>query len=106
MLVNGQGLVVMKRKKTTEGRYSMIVILTALGVIFMVELLVYAWCRVQYVRTGYELTEASEEYRRLVGLNRKLKVEEARLKSPERIVRIAKERGLVIPNSEQVVVVP
>jgi cell division protein FtsL len=39
-------------------------------------------------------------------LHRKLKVEEARLRSPERIMRIAQQRGLVMPDSKQVVVIP
>lgn len=72
----------------------------------MAELLVYSWCRVEYVQTGYELSEAREEYHRLVALNQKLKVEQAQLKSPERIKHLARKQGLVIPNAGQVVVLP
>jgi len=75
-------------------------------VVFMAELLVYAWCRVQYVRTGYQITEATAENQRLKELYRKLKLEEARLRSPDRIMRIARQRGLVIPDSKQMVVIP
>lgn len=96
----------MKRKKVSKRRHFMVAIGVALTVVFMAELLVYAWCRVQFVRTGYEMTEATEEHQRLKELYRKLKVEEARLKSPERIMRIARQRGLVMPDSEQVVVIP
>lgn len=84
----------------------MIAIWVALMVVFMAELLVYTWCRVQYVRTGYEITEASREHQRLMELQSKLRVEEARLRSPERIMRIAQERGLVMPDSKQVVLIP
>ena len=75
-------------------------------VVLMAELLVYTWCRVQYVQTGYEITEATQEHERLMDLDRKLQVEEARLRSPERIMRIARQRGLVMPGSKQVVVIP
>jgi len=84
----------------------MMAIWIALAVFFMAELLVYTWCRVQYVQTGYEIAEASQENQHLMELQRKLRVEEARLRSPERIMRIARERGLVMPDSKQVVVIP
>ena len=84
----------------------MIAMWLAFMVILMAELLVYTWCRVQYVRTGYEITEATQEHQRLTDLHRKLQVEEARLRSPERITRIAEQRGLVMPDSRQIVVIP
>ncbi len=84
----------------------MIAIWIAFMVVLMAELLVYTWCRVQYVQTGYEITEATQEHERLMDLDRKLQVEEARLRSPERIMRIARQRGLVMPGSKQVVVIP
>ena len=96
----------MKRVKVSRGRHPMVAIGIALMVVFIAELLVYTWCRVQYVRTGYEITEATKEHQRLTELHRKLKVEEARLRSPERIIRIARQRGLVMPDPKQVVVIP
>lgn len=96
----------MKKKKVSKGRHPMVAIGIAIMVVFMAELLVYTWCRVQYVRTGYEITETTTENERLMELHRKLKVEEARLRSPERIMRIAQQRGLVMPDSKQVVVIP
>lgn len=74
--------------------------------LFMAELLVYSWCRVQYVHTGYEIDEARKEKQRLLALNYELKVEDARLRSPERIRRLAQERGLVTPEARQIVVIP
>jgi len=96
----------MKKEKISQGRSLIVAIGVALVVVFMAELLVYAWCRVQYVRTGYQITEATVENQRLKELYRKLKLEEARLRSPDRIIRIARERGLVIPDSKQMVVIP
>jgi cell division protein FtsL len=75
-------------------------------VFFMAELLVYSWCRVQYVHTGYEIDEARNEKQRLLALNYELKVEDARLRSPERIRRLARDRGLVMPEARQIVVIP
>jgi len=77
-----------------------------LFVFFMAELLVYSWCRVQYVQTGYELNEARQERRDHLALRQELEVEEARLRSPERIRRLAQERGLVVPDPRQIVVLP
>ena len=96
----------MKKRRASKGRHPMMAIWVALMVVFMAELLVYTWCRVQYVQTGYEIIEATNEQQRLMGLHRKLQVEEARLRSPERIMRIARQRGLVMPDSKQVVVIP
>jgi cell division protein FtsL len=95
-----------KKGKVSKKRNFLVAIGGALVVVFMAELLVYAWCRVQYVRTGYQITEATVENQHLKELYRKLKLEEARLRSPDRIMRIARQRGLVIPDSKQVVVIP
>jgi hypothetical protein len=48
--------------------------------IFMSELFVYTWCRVQHIRTGYELTQATEEKKRLLAVKQHLSIEVARLK--------------------------
>ena len=77
-----------------------------LFVLFMAELLVYSWCRVQYVQTGYELNEARKKRSELLALRQELKVEEAHLRSPKRIRRLAEKQGLVIPDPRQVVVLP
>lgn len=87
-------------------RHSIIAMWVAFMVVLMAQLLVYTWCRVQYVRTGYEMTEATQENQHLMDLHRKLQVEEARLRSPKRITAIAKQRGLVMPDSKQIVVIP
>jgi cell division protein FtsL len=75
-------------------------------IMFMAELLVYSWCRVQYVQTGYDINSATQERQRLIALQYELKVEEASLRSPERIRHLAQERGLVMPDPRQIVVLP
>ena len=75
--------------------------------IFVGELLLYTWCRVQCVRTGYELSAQTKKNRELMALQKSLKVELARLKSPERIARIAQSQlGLIMPNAKHTIVIP
>jgi cell division protein FtsL len=94
-----------RRKGAKKGRRTIIPWIVVLA-FFMAELLGYSWCRVQYVQMGYEINQARQERQRLTALHQELKVEEARLRSPERIKRLAKKRGLVMPDSSQVVVLP
>ncbi len=96
----------MTKRKITRKRGSSTALWVVLIVAFMAELLLYGWCRVQYVRAGYEISEARQENKRLRVAYNELKIEEARLRSPERVRRIAKARGLVVPATAQVVVIP
>jgi len=75
--------------------------------IFVGELLIYTWCRVQYVNVGYELSRVTAKHAALVTLQNSLKVELARLKSPARIEKIARDKlGLVRPTADQVITLP
>lgn len=66
----------------------------------------YVWCRVQVVQVGYQLSEVHRIHSRLINDNKKLHLELARLKAPERVQRIAIEQlGLKHPSKDQVVVV-
>ncbi len=79
----------------------------AFMIIFIMELLFYTWCRVQYVRSGYEISEIAEIQKQLTFVRSNLKIEAARLKSPERIARIAgRQLGLIVPKREQMIVIP
>ena len=72
--------------------------------IFIGELLVYTWCRVQYTRVGYDISRATQEQTRRMAVQKELQVELARLKSPERLARIAEtSMGLKTPTSRQMV---
>lgn len=73
-------------------------------IVFMGQLLTYTWCRVQNTRRGYEIMEVLAEQRRLLAVRETLKIELARLKSPARIVQIAREQlGLVSPGKQQTI---
>lgn len=98
----------MNRKiKHTPQRSKLIGIWIILMSIFISELFLYAWCRVQCVNIGYEITKEERNQRDFFTLQNQLKVELAHLKSPERIAEIAKEQlGLTVPAPEQIKVIP
>ena len=76
-------------------------------VIFMAELLLYTWSRVQCVQFGYELSEAANREDLLLRLRNNLKIEVAHLKSPQRVAKIAREQlGLTQPKPDQLIVIP
>lgn len=73
--------------------------------LFLGELLFYTWCRVNNVRLGYEVSRETEKQIKLLAYKENLKIELARLKSPERIARIATEQlGLSMPQAGQTIV--
>ena len=75
-------------------------------VIFIAELFLYTWCRVNYIDTGYEISKETKKQHELIALQNNLKIELASLKSPERIARIARHHGLSVPTKSQTIVIP
>lgn len=72
--------------------------------VFICQMLCYTWCRVQNTRRGYEITRLQSETQQLNLVQKSLQIELARLKSPDRLARIAKEKlGLVTPTTQQVI---
>ena len=95
-----------KTKKNIQNRNLLGIWLVLLS-IFIAELLLYTWCRVQFVRTGYAISEETQKNQHLMALQKKLKIELAHLKSPERIGKIAETRlGLIMPNAKQTIIIP
>ena len=83
------------------------VILIIFMTIFLTELLFFTWCRVQTIGTGYEISRETQRHQDLINFQNNLKVELARLKSPERIAKIAKNQlGLITPTQEQMIIIP
>ena len=75
--------------------------------IFLGELLFFTWCRVQTIGTGYEISKETQRHQDLINFQNNLKIEMARLKSPERIAKIAKNQlGLITPTPEQMIIIP
>ncbi len=75
--------------------------------IFIVELLFYTWCRVQNVQHGYEISREAHNQKQLIAYQSSLKIELARLKSPDRIAQIAKQQlDLIMPTTENTMMIP
>ena len=78
-----------------------------LMVVFIAELFLYTWCRVNCIGVGYEISKATQEQQELIALQNNLKIELASLKSPERLAKIAKDQlGLIVPSKDQTIVLP
>ena len=98
----------MARKTKKNARSTRIVIIWfIIMAVFISELLIYTWSRVQCIKTGYEISNENNKNRNLINLQNNLKVELARLKSPERLAKIAKNQlGLKTPTPEQIIIIP
>ncbi|MGA7145986.1 MAG: cell division protein FtsL [Desulfobacterales bacterium] len=76
-------------------------------VVFIAELFLYTWCRVNCIGVGYEISKETKKQQELVALQNNLKIELASLKSPERIAKIAKDQlGLIVPSKGQTITIP
>jgi len=64
--------------------------------------LAYAWQHFRAVEYGYKISELKAQRDSLVEVNRALRLEEASLRNPERIDKLAKDMGLVSPQPGQV----
>ena len=66
-----------------------------------------AWCGVQSRRMGYEIVQEKMQQERLLEYNKKLKIEKARLSSPQALRRYAgSELELETPKPEQIILMP
>lgn len=75
--------------------------------VFIAELFLYTWCRVNCIDVGYEISRETKKQQELIALQNNLKIELASLKSPERISKIAKDQlGLKAPTKSQTIVIP
>lgn len=69
--------------------------------------LVHVWLRLQVVHMGYVLSTASKLQGRLEQENRELKIELAKMTSPENLQALAKRRlGMTPPEKGQIIVLP
>ncbi len=74
---------------------------------FLLSGFAYVWCRVQVVQLGYLLSDAHRINTRLLNDSKKLRLELARLKAPDRVERIATQQlGLRHPTKNQIVLLP
>jgi cell division protein FtsL len=95
------------KPKVRRRNPKMLALWCSLLCVFIAELLIYTWVRVQCVRMGYEISALTKEQQRLTELQANLKVELARLRAPQRIIPIAQEKlKLTLPTSKQMLVMP
>jgi hypothetical protein len=74
--------------------------------IFFIEFFLKTWCGVQCIRTGYEIADALNKKQSLTNMQKNLKIELVHLRSPQVLMKIAKERfELTIPTPDQVIVI-
>lgn len=70
-------------------------------------ILVHVWLRLQVVQMGYVLSTASKLQNRLEQENRELKIDLAKMTSPENLQALAKRRlGMTPPEKGQIIVLP
>ena len=75
--------------------------------VFIAELFLYTWCRVNCIDVGYDISRETKKQNELIALQNNLKIELASLKSPERISKIAKDQlGLNAPTKSQTINIP
>jgi len=95
----------MNRKRAKKRPSTKNTLIVGLWVVMMAaliaELFFSTWCRVQCTRTGYEITTATAQNQDLFAVQRNLKIELERLKSPKRIEAKALALGLMVPTPEQ-----
>jgi cell division protein FtsL len=70
---------------------------------FVTGLLAFIWLHVQTVNLSYDIAKAQKQKRELMEINKKLRIQLANLKSPERIEGIAlNQLGLRVPEKGQI----
>ncbi len=96
-----------RKKKRIKRNPKLFVAYLVLLVVFIAELFFIAWCGTQSRKIESEIIAQTKKTARLSDIQDKLKIELARLKSPRRIAKIAKERlGLITPTPNQTIVIP
>ena len=96
-----------KTKGRRPGLRKQVLLWALVLLVGVAEMLFYTWCRVQCVRTGYLIAHESRRQQELIRFQNNLNIELARLKAPENISRMAREKlFLAMPEPQQIVVVP
>jgi len=90
------------RRRKKRGRAVITIFFSV--VLLLCSLIFLVWSRFQVTNVGYQISQAINEQKRLINLNKQLKVEGASLKSLSRIENIATSQlGLTNPEPQQMV---
>ncbi len=95
----------LNRKISTE-KNNLTIIWSVFLTLFIIEAFLLVLCRTEIRKIGYDISEQISKNKILKENERKLNVELASLKSPERIASIAKNLGLIMPKQEQMIRMP
>jgi cell division protein FtsL len=91
-----------EKKASTELKYSPFIFVT---LVLMAVALVYVWSHIRMTELEYKVAEEMSIKESLLEEQRKLKVEIATLKSPQRLEAIAKEKlQMSYPTRDQVII--
>src|SRR6202049_5342543 len=74
----------------------------ALGCLFLL-VITYTWQHFKAIEYGYKIEYMKSERNGLTELNRTLRLEEASLRSPDRIDRLARQYGMQPPQAGQII---
>ena len=97
-----------ENSKKQHNQYSTTAMATGVVILllFVSEFFFYTWCRVQCVSLRYDIQDENETSASLEAQQKGLKIELTRLKSPVRIINIARQQGLIMPRADQIMVIP
>jgi len=96
----------MTRSEKTEIKKRNSTLWIALISFLIIELFFITWCRIQFTQTSIEMARALKEQKNMKLLQDKLIIEQARLRSSKRLIRIARQdSGLIMPTSEQTFII-
>lgn len=92
------------RRDLKDMRYLYTALVVA--VVFLAVVFVYVWARITVTRIGYEISSANAARSALIEKNGRLRVAFVKLKSPDRIEKIATdELKLVHPKGSQIITI-
>ncbi len=66
----------------------------------------HVWSNFEATQKGYDISQLKNEEMRLMDVNRKLRLELAILKSPQKLETLAAKLGLRQPSPDQIIVLP
>lgn len=90
-----------KKKKRIEFKFSTVIIVS---LVLMTTALIYVWSHLNSTKLNYLIAEEISIRDNLIQENKRLKVEYATLRSPQRIEAIARDKlGMHYPEREQVI---
>ncbi|NOY68472.1 MAG: hypothetical protein GXP53_03115 [Deltaproteobacteria bacterium] len=79
----------------------------AIAILFFATFFLDTWTGVQCLRCGYEIVNAQMRHEKFIDLQKKLVIEQSRLRSPVLLAKKAKiDFGLVTPEPSQIIVIP